>query len=133
MLTKPNRLRKYYDFSRVYQRGERRRSSNLVICFCPRTSGSNQSSRASQQQSFPSQRQPTRIGITISQKVSKRAVVRNRIKRQVRAACRELLPQMALGWDIVVIVRAEAVQCDYHQFLQQLKQLFTKVELLHGD
>ena len=37
---------------------------------------------------------PARIGITVSQKVSKRAVVRNRLKRQVRAALRGLLPQL---------------------------------------
>jgi ribonuclease P protein component len=37
----------------------------------------------------------TRIGISISTKVSKRAVIRNRIKRQIRAAFRSLLPQIA--------------------------------------
>ena len=74
----------------------------------------------------------TRIGISVSQKVSKRAVVRNRIKRQLRAACRQLLPQLQPGWDVVIVVRAAALQCDYHQFLQQLEQLLTDAGMLHG-
>jgi ribonuclease P protein component len=75
---------------------------------------------------------PTQIGISISQKVSKRAVVRNRIKRRLKAAFRQLLPALAPGWWLVVIVRPEAIQCEYPEFLQELKQLLADTEVFHG-
>lgn len=75
---------------------------------------------------------PTRIGISISQKVSKRAVIRNRIKRQIRAAMRQLLPRFPLGWNLVIVVQPQAVQCDYFQFLRELEQLLIESEVLNG-
>lgn len=77
--------------------------------------------------------QPTRVGISISLKVSKKAVIRNRIKRQIRAGLRSFLPRIALGWDLVLIVRPSAVECNYRQLLQELEQLLAQAEVLNGD
>jgi ribonuclease P protein component len=74
----------------------------------------------------------TRIGISINLKVSKRAVVRNRIKRQLRSALRQLLPRLISGWDLVIVVHPEAVECDYLQFLQELEQLLIQAEVIDG-
>ena len=74
---------------------------------------------------------PTQIGISISQKVSKRAVVRNRIKRQLKAIIRALLPQIAAGWQLVIVVKPSATQCSYEQFLQELKQLLRRAEIIN--
>ena len=46
----------------------------------------------------------TRVGISVSKKLGK-AVVRNRIKRQVRAICDELIKYDDRSLDIVIIVR----------------------------
>jgi len=75
---------------------------------------------------------PTRLGISISQKVSKSAVVRNRIKRQIRAALRTLLPHISPGWRIIISVRTTATECDFVDFLQELKQLLASTEVYHG-
>jgi ribonuclease P protein component len=75
---------------------------------------------------------PTQIGISISQRVSKQAVVRNRIKRQLRAILRQLLPYMAPGWRLIVVVKPGAAQCGYEQFLQELKQLLINAEVING-
>lgn len=75
---------------------------------------------------------PTRFGISISRKVNKKATSRNRIKRQIRSALRQLLPKIEPGWDCVLSVKPSAVQCNYSQFLQELKQLLAKAEVLHG-
>ena len=119
MLSKPHRLRKTKDFLTVYQQGRRHNSAGLSL-------------RVYQRPYSEGDIPPIRIGISVSQKVSKHAVVRNRLKRQLRAACSQLLPQMKAGRDIVLVVRPTALKCSYQQFLQQLKQLFTQAEILHG-
>ncbi|MEL7512176.1 MAG: ribonuclease P protein component, partial [Cyanobacteria bacterium J06554_3] len=50
-----------------------------------------------------------RFGISISRKVHKRAVVRNRIKRQIKAIIRERYMAIAPEWQIVIVVRPPAV------------------------
>ena len=78
---------------------------------------------------------PTRIGISISTKVSKKAVVRNRIKRQLRAAFRCILPRISPGWLLVVVVQPPAArqECATKQFLQELEQLLVAAEVLNGN
>lgn len=75
---------------------------------------------------------PTRIGISISRKVSKHAVTRNRMERQIRAALRHLLPQISPGWDCIIVVKPTDETCNYGQFLQELRQLLAQAEVLHG-
>lgn len=75
---------------------------------------------------------PTRLAISVSRKVSKHAVTRNRIERQIRAALRHLLPQIAPGWDCIIVVKPKDEACNYGQFLQELKQLLAQAEVLHG-
>jgi ribonuclease P protein component len=43
------------------------------------------------------------------------------------------LPQIVTGWNLVIVVQPCAVECDYHQFLQELKQLLQEAEIIHGD
>lgn len=76
---------------------------------------------------------PSRIGVSISLKVDKRSVVRNRIRRQIQAAFRHLLPRMAKNLDVVVVVHPPAIQCGYLHFLQELEQVLAHAEVLHGD
>ncbi len=76
---------------------------------------------------------PIQVGISISKKVSKRAVVRNRIKRQLKAIVRRLLPRLESGLRMVILVRSEALTYEYGQFLQELEQLLVKAEVLNGD
>ena len=120
-LPKVNRLKNRHEFQTLFREGNRLKSSHLTL-------------RALRLHSSGIITGATRIGISISTKVSKRAVIRNRIKRQIRAAFRSLLPQIAPGWSLVVVVQPEAVlsKCDYQQFLQELEQLLTKAEVING-
>jgi len=117
-------LRHRNDFSTVYQRSRRVRGSCLSLRVHDRRKPSDGGSSAIA---------ATRIGITVSRKVSKRAVVRNRIKRQIRAIWRQLLPQISPGFDVITIVHPAATECNRSQFLQELKQLVTKAEVGYGD
>jgi len=42
------------------------------------------------------------------------------------------LPYISRGWDIVIVVKPTAKQCNYDEFLQQLEKLLAQVEVLHG-
>ncbi|MGB3534065.1 MAG: ribonuclease P protein component [Microcoleaceae cyanobacterium] len=118
MLQPANRLRHYKDFKSVYAQGLHRKTAHLSL---RAMHSSKQTATAA-----------SRIGISISQKVSKKAVVRNRIKRQIRAALRQMLPQILPGWDIVIIVKPSATECNYAEFLQELEQLLVKAEVIYG-
>ena len=62
-----------------------------------------------------------RFGLTVTKKTFKSAVRRNRIRRRLRAAAYEVLPQFALnGADIVVIGRAAALEADYAALCRDL-------------
>jgi ribonuclease P protein component len=74
----------------------------------------------------------TRFGISVSQKVSKKAVVRNLLKRQVKAALRQFLPQIANGWSVVIGVRPSAQGCEYVEILRELEQLLIAAEVIDG-
>ncbi|MGL5876882.1 MAG: ribonuclease P protein component [Xenococcaceae cyanobacterium] len=120
-LQKANRLRNRRDFQTVYQQGIRRSSSHLIL----RALSSVKSEEATQEI-------VSRFGISISLKVSKKAVVRNRIKRWIKAAIRELMPQLDRGWKVVIVVRSNAVECKYEHFLRELKQLLTNAKIING-
>ncbi|WNN89773.1 ribonuclease P protein component [Gloeocapsopsis dulcis] len=127
-----NRLQSRHDFRAVFREGSRCYGSHLTLRALQKTA--KPIVKTSPVESEDVELMPTRIGISISTKVSKRAVVRNRIKRQIRAAFRSLLPRISPGWLIVVIVKPSVVEakCDYDQFLQELEQLLTEAEVIDG-
>ena len=70
------------------------------------------------------------FGISISRKVSKRAVVRNRIKRQLLAIIRQYLPKIDPAWQVAIVVRPSAVECSFDDFLRELDYLLKKLEIV---
>ncbi|MBW4474929.1 MAG: ribonuclease P protein component [Stenomitos rutilans HA7619-LM2] len=133
-LSKANRLKSRQDFNAVYRKGRRQRSRHLTLVIQRRlaTEVPKHHHKLNSSTTVAIALEPTRVGISISQKVSKRAVVRNRIKRWLRVAARLLLPRFPTGWDMIVIVHPEATQCDYRQFLQELEQLLINAEVCDG-
>nr|WP_275993536.1 ribonuclease P protein component [Argonema antarcticum] len=126
-MRKANRLKHRQHFSAVFRKGIRRQSANLTLRALKQSADSEGGRSPATGPEIPS-----RIGISVSLKVSKRAVTRNRIKRQIRAAFRHLLPQLKYGWWLVVVVKPKAEQCEYQQFLQELEQLLAEAEVLNG-
>lgn len=120
-LPKPHRLRHRNEFSAVYQDGRRFKGRHFSLIVLPAKAGHARSLAL-----------PSQIGISISQKVSKRAVVRNRIKRQVQGIFQALLPRLKPGLKLVVAVRSSAVGCEYKEFLQELEELLHRAEVLDG-
>lgn len=131
VLPKHNRLRRSRDFSRVYRQGRKAVSAHLVVrawALPAQTGPVGQAGGTGGVTACPG----PQIGIVVSLKVHKRAVVRNRLKRQVRAALRTLLPGLNPALWVVINLRPEATQCEYGEFLRELEQLFTTLEVFHG-
>ena len=115
-LPKPLRLKHWQDFQATYQQGKRYRGTHLLLRVLPNP-------RLNQ----------SRFGIAISQKVSKKAVVRNRIKRQLRAILLSQHPNLARGFNVIIVVLPSAVLCKYEHFLRELEQLFKQAGIMnHG-
>lgn len=68
-----------------------------------------------------------RVGFTVTKKVGN-AVVRNRMKRRLRALAREILPENGIaGADHVLIGRASGIERDYASLTAELKRALKKV------
>lgn len=66
------------------------------------------------------------VGFTVTKKIGG-AVVRNRMKRRLRALARTLLPEAGIaGADHVLIGRAGGVERDYAQLTAELRKALAK-------
>lgn len=108
-------LKKRADFLRA-QKGIRRRATGLTLEICPTPEPAAQDGRY-------------RIGFTASRKVGD-AVRRNRAKRRLRAAAREILSQQALACtDYVLIARPDTLTRPFGDLLKDLAQSLAAAHL----
>ncbi len=106
-----NRLKKSWEFKRVYRYGRTVVSRNIVLYYCPNGLAYN------------------RIGFSISKKVGK-SVVRNRIRRIYREAFMVVEKQLSKGYDFILIARKPAVDVSFHEACKELYNLCRKGQLL---
>lgn len=71
----------------------------------------------------------TRVGVTAGKRVGN-AVIRNRAKRLMRAAARELHPQIKNGYDLIIIARKPIIQSKMPQVREALHNLLQRAQLL---
>ncbi len=69
---------------------------------------------------------PYKIAIIVSKKISKKAVIRNKVKRQIRAIINELNLSM-LNIHIVIIAKMDWLNTDYNNCKKTLFKLFQKI------
>ncbi|HZZ99585.1 MAG TPA: ribonuclease P protein component [Candidatus Paceibacterota bacterium] len=89
-LPEQNRIRRTRDFETIFKKGRSISGTFLFIKSVPAASG------------------VTRFAFVVSSKVAKSAVNRNRIRRTLSAAARNLIPRLAKAWDMVVVVTKPA-------------------------
>lgn len=113
MLPKQNRLNKKSDLEKVFKEGRSFKNSTFVLRFTKNNL-----------------KNPARFGIIVSGKVSKKAVIRNKIKRRIRAVIRELLVKIKPGTWVVLIAQDLAAQKSFQEIKEQLINLFYKAKIL---
>lgn len=121
-LPKAHRLRDRKDYRAVYEQGIRRYSPHFTLIALP----SKENNKA------VSLIPATMFGISISKKVSKKAVIRNRIKRQIKGVIRTYLQSIAPGWKVVIVVKPKAIECKYEHFLRELEELLKQTKIING-
>ena len=70
-----------------------------------------------------------RVGITVSKKLGK-AHVRNRVRRRLREVYRLNEDRFQPGWDIVVVARTKAIDCDFQELTKAYLSLAKKAGIL---
>lgn len=112
MLSKSNRLQRS-DYDLIFKKGRRLRgqSFSLVILFAENKT------------------EPTKIGVVVTKKVCKKAVDRNKLKRQIKNTIgRYILDSLPTGRKIVVMAYPVSQPRKYQEIKEELIDLFKKVQ-----
>jgi len=75
----------------------------------------------------------SRAGFVCSKKTAKRAVDRNRVKRQLRESMRRVWPEIVAGYDLVLIVRVPLIGKPFNEIQAILEKLLKKARLLKNN
>ncbi|MCK5812340.1 MAG: ribonuclease P protein component [Clostridiales bacterium] len=105
-------LKKNYEFSKVYRRGQKNFGKYLSIY------------------SIKSKRQ--RLGITVSKKAYKSSVKRNRLKRLVKE-CYKAFESDIKKTEVVFVIRKTEDFPNYHDLHKEMKYLFKKTKLFNEE
>lgn len=72
----------------------------------------------------------SRFAVVVGVKVSKKAVVRNRVRRQIRAMIESRLTEIKPGFDVVLLVRPDAAKATREELLRHVTRVLTKAGLI---
>lgn len=114
MLTKKYRLTNKNDFEKVFKLGRGRYGKILGIKFAENNL------------------ENSRFGFIVSKKVSPKAVVRNKIKRQVRGIIQSNLSNIKNGLDIIIICHPEIIGKNYQEIEKEMSQIIREIGLYYS-
>jgi len=114
MLAKVNRLAKKSDIDNLFQRGRRARSPFFAVRF------------------FENNQKNSRFAIVVANKVTKKATVRNRLRRQVREIIRLNLSKFRYNCDVLVNISKECLEKDYWFLEKELLDLLKHNKIINA-
>lgn len=118
-------LRKHSDYQRVYREGKRQSLPLMTYFFAMRPPDSSSSSPPQQPSPARIQAGP-RVGLTAG-KVVGGAVVRNRIKRRMRAVVRRYYAEIAECWDVVLHPRRAVLDAEFSTIERDVRRAFQSI------
>ena len=119
-IPREHRLRKHAEFEVVYRSGQRHFSKVLTAFYLLRPEASADG-KSSGSKLVP------RIGITVGRVMGK-SVVRNRIKRRMRAAITQNLERLTRPLDVVINPKKVALEIDFQQLCSEVARAFDVME-----
>lgn len=111
MLSEKNRLKKKKDFENVFKKGKGFREGFLTLKI-----GKNNLDR-------------TRFGFIVSQRISKKATLRNKIKRRLREIVRAKMKTIKKGIDVVLITVPGIEKKSFQEIEKTVERLFKKAKI----
>ena len=109
MLPKEKRLRNTKDFKKVYQKGAFLFGTLVSINF------------------LNNRTHETRIGVVVTKKFSSKAVLRNKVKRNIREAAHSLYDMSPRGYDIIINAKNGSNGASVSDIKKELQGLLSKV------
>jgi ribonuclease P protein component len=121
MLPCRERLKRRRDFSAVHARGRSYVQADLLTL------------KVRRHRADGPEGETRRIGFSVSKKAVGKAHERNRVKRRLRALCREHLPHLRRGFDAVIVARSGAATAQFLALDAALQQLFQRAGLAQSS
>ena len=112
MLAQKNRLRRKKDFERVLRKGKGLKEDFLILKMVKNNSSQN------------------RFGFIVGTKISKKAVLRNKLKRRLRELVRGKIEKIKKGFDIILIAQSGLGNRDFWELEEIFTKIFRRAKLL---
>jgi ribonuclease P protein component len=113
VLNRLHRLKNNNDIVRVLKEGKKLIESFLII------------------KTLPNDLEETRFAFIVSKKFSKKAVERNRIRRQISEAVKDNLATVKKGTDVVILSMPGSQEWDTEDVKKIVNKLFSKAKLIN--
>jgi len=113
MLPKENRLKKKKDFDQVFKQGKSFKEDFLFL------------------KTKKNKLKEPRFGFIVSTKISKKAVVRNKIKRRLREIAKGSLVRLRPGLDVVLVAQKGIEEKEFAEIKEVCEKLFRKANILN--
>ncbi|MFW6130438.1 MAG: ribonuclease P protein component [Atribacterota bacterium] len=110
MLPRKNRLKKNNDFRSVFKNGNTVNGELFFLKLKRNNLGIN------------------RFGFVIGTQISKKATVRNKIKRRLTEAIKQNLDKVKSGFDIIIIAKPKVIDKNYSEIKQRIDNLFKQIK-----
>ena len=112
-MQKERRLARTSDFASVFRHGKRYYDPLISLYV------------------LPNAMQVSRFGFSVSKRVSKAAVVRNKVKRRLREVTRAAL--ICEGWDLVLVPKKDAASATFQELQRAVTRLLNRGRLAGGE
>ncbi|KPJ57562.1 hypothetical protein AMJ49_00355 [Parcubacteria bacterium DG_74_2] len=112
MLFQKNRLKKRGEIKKVFKEGKSFKENSLIL------------------KKMENDLTESRFCIIVSQKVSKKATIRNELKRRLRELIRQRLKEIKIGVDVLLITLPGIEKKDFSQLEENLDNILLKAKIL---
>jgi len=106
MFSSKNRLRKKNDIDNVFKKGKTAAGNFVFLRFANNNLNEN------------------RFAFVVSLKVSKKSVLRNRIKRQLREIIKKINLELKPGFDFLIIARPIIINKNFQEITKDINEIF---------